>query len=291
MNNKLQKYKHMKICKTINETTSLLSIFINDGKKIGFVPTMGALHKGHISLINISKKQNDITVVSIFVNPTQFNDKQDYIKYPRNSEKDLEMLSNTGCDLVFMPDDKEMYPEPDNRIFDLGNLETIMEGKFRPGHFQCVAGIVSKLFDIIKPDKAYFGQKDFQQLSVIKRLVQITNSKVQIISCPIIREENGLALSSRNLRLSVEEFKQAAIIYKTINQLSTFLENNKFCEFKTWAIKQIDKISLFKTEYIEIVDTETLGIVKDIKYHKSITCCIAVYCGQIRLIDNIQINL
>lgn len=281
----------MKVINNISEITSYLDTFISTGKKIGFVPTMGALHLGHLTLITTSKKQNDITVASIFVNPTQFNDKQDFEKYPRNTEADLKKLNEAGCDLVFIPDEKEMYPKPESTKFDLGRLEEIMEGKFRPGHFQGVAIIVNKLFKIVRPNNAYFGQKDFQQLAIIKRLVKITNSNINIISCPIIRENNGLAMSSRNSRLSKEEFDNASIIYSTINQLSIFIESNKFSDFKSWALNKIDTNSLFKTEYIEIVDSETLEIVNELKNHKSITCCAAVFCGQVRLIDNIQINL
>lgn len=281
----------MKVINNISEITSYLNGFISTGKKIGFVPTMGALHFGHLTLVNISKEQNDITVVSIFVNPTQFNDKQDFEKYPRNTEEDLKKLSETGCDLVFMPNEKEMYPEKESTKFNLGKIEEVMEGKFRPGHFQGVAIIVNKLFEIVKPNNAYFGQKDFQQLAIIKRLVIITNSTVNIISCPIIRESNGLAMSSRNSRLSKTEFDNASIIYSTIKQLSDFIENNKFSEFKSWALINIDANNLFKTEYIEIVDSKNLEIVTNLKNHESITCCIAVFCGQVRLIDNIQINL
>ncbi len=281
----------MKVINNILEITSYLNSFVSTGKKIGFVPTMGALHFGHLTLINTSKDQNDITVASIFVNPTQFNDKQDFEKYPRNTTEDLKKLSEIGCDIVFMPDEKEMYPETDSTKFNLGKLEEVMEGKFRPGHFQGVAIIVNKLFKIVKPNNAYFGQKDFQQLAVIKKLVSTTNSTVNIVSCPIIRESNGLAMSSRNTRLTEEEFDQASLIFSTINQLSNYIANNKFSDFKTWVISQINENKLFRTEYIEIVDTETLEIVTDLKNHKSITCCIAVYCGQVRLIDNIQINL
>ena len=281
----------MKIVNKISEITYYLSSFVKDKKKIGFVPTMGALHFGHLSLIKTSKEQNDITVISIFVNPTQFNDKEDFNKYPRNPEQDLEKLYETGCDLVFMPSEKEMYPDQISTKFDLGHIENIMEGKYRQGHFQGVALIVNKLFEIIKPTNAYFGQKDFQQLAIIKRLVKITNSPINIIACPIIRENNGLAMSSRNSRLSKEEFNQAAIIYSTLNQLVNFIHNNKVTDFSIWATNQINAISLFKTEYIEIVDSETLEIISELKNHKSITCCIAVFCGQVRLIDNIQINL
>lgn len=281
----------MKVINTISEIASYLSTFKSNGKKIGFVPTMGALHFGHLSLIKTSKENNDITVVSIFVNPTQFNDKQDFIKYTREPEEDLNKLIETDCDLVFMPSEKEMYPDTFNTKFELGYFESIMEGKFRPGHFQGVALIVDKLFSIIKPDNAYFGQKDFQQLAIIKQLVKITNSAVNIISCPIVRESNGLAMSSRNKRLSAQEFEEAAIIYSTLKQLKDFIKDNKLNEFKIWATKQINSNNLLKTEYIEIVDSESLKIVTDLQNHKSITCCIAVFCGEVRLIDNIQINL
>jgi len=281
----------MQVFKTITNISSYVNICKNENKTIGFVPTMGALHNGHLSLIKESKKQNDITVVSIFVNPIQFNNEQDFIKYPKNFEKDLNLLQNVNCDVVFLPTEKEIYPEPDNRVFDLGYLENIMEGKFRPGHFQGIAKVVDRLFNIVKPNNSYFGQKDFQQLAVIKRLVEITNLKINIIACPIIREENGLAMSSRNTRLTQNQFSKASIIFSTISKLKEFITENKFNEYSNWAKITIDSESEFKTEYIEIVDTKTLKKVISPKNHKSITCCIAVYCDEIRLIDNIQLNL
>ncbi len=281
----------MQVFKTVNEISSYIRSCKNENKTIGFVPTMGALHNGHLSLINTSKEQNNITVVSIFVNPIQFNNEQDFVKYPKDYDKDLNLLKNVNCDIVFIPSVKEIYPEPDNRFFDLGYLGTIMEGKFRPGHFQGVAKVVERLFKIINPNKAYFGQKDFQQLAVIKKLVQITNSKVNIIACPIIREENGLAISSRNTRLTQNQFSKASIIFATISKLKEFITKNKFNEFINWSKSTIDSENEFKTEYIEIVDTETLEIIQSIKNHKSITCCIAVFCGEVRLIDNIQLIL
>jgi pantoate--beta-alanine ligase len=281
----------MEVYKTINDITRYINEQRSKGLSIGFVPTMGALHRGHVSLLKESEKECDITVVSIFVNPTQFNDQQDYIKYPRNLDEDIKTLSENNCNVVFNPSEKEMYPQPDNRIFDLGKLEKIMEGEFRSGHFQGVAKIVSKLFDIINPDIAFFGKKDFQQLAVIKRLVEILNSPVKIIGCPIIREENGLAMSSRNKRLSKEEFDKAAVIYKTISHLPEWIKKQSLKEIKKIISTHINSVSGFKTEYVEIVDSESLESITNLLGHKSITCCIAVYCGQVRLIDNIQINL
>jgi len=281
----------MKICKTIVEVNQLINEQRKKELSIGFVPTMGALHLGHLSLLEEAKKECDIAVVSIFVNPTQFNDKQDYIKYPRNYDEDLNILSLNNCDIVFLPSEEEIYPHPDNSFFDLGHLEKIMEGEFRSGHFQGVAKVVSKLFSIIKPDVAFFGKKDFQQLAVIKRLVQIIDSPVKIIGCPIVREENGLAMSSRNMRLLEEEFKQASIILKAISELPELMKNQTLNDIKKNIFANINSVSGFKTEYVEIVDSESLESVSDFSNHKSITCCVAVYCGQVRLIDNIQINL
>lgn len=281
----------MEIFKTISEVKSFIKEAKHKGNCIGFVPTMGALHKGHLSLLNYSKKKTDLSIVSIFVNPTQFNNQQDYIKYPRLFNKDIELLESSGCDVVFLPSEEEMYPQPDNRVFDLGYLEKIMEGEFREGHFQGVAKIVSKLFNIVDPDFAFFGQKDFQQLAIVKKLVQLMNSSVKIVSCPIVREDHGLAMSSRNQRLSTQEFEQAAIIFQTISKLPEMVYSQDLFQIKKWMQERIDNNSLFKTEYVELVDSESLKVVTNIKNHKSITCCVAVYCGQVRLIDNVQINL
>jgi pantoate--beta-alanine ligase len=281
----------MEIYKTIFEIGDFVKKAKSENKCIGFVPTMGALHKGHLSLLNESKNKTDLSIVSIFVNPTQFNNQQDYIKYPRFFDKDLELLKSSGCDVVFLPSEEEMYPEPDNRIFELGYLEGIMEGKFRPGHFQGVVKIVSKLFNIVSPDFAFFGQKDFQQLAIVKKLVQLMNSSVKIISCPIVREDNGLAMSSRNQRLSDEEFSQASIIYKTISRIPEMISTQDLSIIKKYVKENIDTNPLFQTEYVEIVDSESLKVVENIKNHASITCCVAVFCGQVRLIDNVQINL
>jgi pantoate--beta-alanine ligase len=281
----------MEVFKTVNDVIRCINEQRTKGFSIGFVPTMGALHRGHISLLDEAKKECDITVVSIFVNPTQFNDKQDYIKYPRNIEDDLKILSANNCDIVFIPSEKEIYPKPDNRIFDLGHLEKIMEGEFRAGHFQGVAKVVNRLFSIIKPDIAFFGKKDFQQLAVIKRLVEIMDSSVKIIGCPILREENGLAMSSRNKRLSEEEFNQASVIYKTISHFPEWVKEHSLKEIKKIISTNINSVSGFNTEYVEIIDSESLEPISAFLKNKSITCCVAVYCRQVRLIDNIQINL
>jgi len=206
----------MQVFKTITDISSYVNICKNENKTIGFVPTMGALHNGHLSLIKESKKQNDITVVSIFVNPIQFNNEQDFIKYPKNFEKDLNLLQNVNCDVVFLPTEKEIYPEPDNRVFDLGYLENIMEGKFRPGHFQGVAKVVDRLFNIVKPNNSYFGQKDFQQSVVVKQMVYDLNLPININVVPTVRDKDGLALSSRNIFLNPQERSQALSLYQSL---------------------------------------------------------------------------
>ena len=257
------------------------------GVKTGFVPTMGALHQGHISLVEQAVKENDIVIVSVFVNPTQFNDKKDLERYPRNLEADLQLLKNTGCHIVFAPEISEIYPEPDTRIFHFGNLETVMEGKHRPGHFNGVAQVVSKLFDIVKPGKAYFGLKDFQQLAIIKDMVAQLNLPVEIVPCPIIREENGLAMSSRNELLSAEERKNAALISQTLFEARKLKNLKTVAETAGWITDTINKNPFLCVEYAEIVDCNTLQPVADWSDSAGIVCCVAVFCGKVRLIDNI----
>ncbi len=259
---------------------------------IGFVPTMGALHDGHLSLIQKAKSQNDITVVSIFVNPTQFNDKNDYLNYPRTLEKDLKELENIGCNIVFVPQEKEMYPEPDIRIFDLGGLDKSMEGRYRPGHFNGVIQIVSRLFEIISPDRAYFGYKDFQQLSIINFVVNSYKIPVEIIACPIVRETDGLAMSSRNARLSVEQRIRASKISQVLFYIRDCYTNfSSIEEIKHYVFTQIHDIYNLEVEYFEIVDETTLEPISDIKSSVSKVGCIAVWVGQVRLIDNVNISL
>jgi pantoate--beta-alanine ligase len=276
----------MLLTATISEIKSLLPS-PTSGKKTGFVPTMGALHKGHISLVEKAVNENDIVVVSVFVNPTQFNDPKDLERYPRNLEADLRLLEETGCDLVFAPSVNEIYPEPDTREFNFGTLETVMEGKHRPGHFNGVAQVVSKLFDIVQPHKAYFGLKDFQQLAIIKNMVAQLQLPVEIVSCPIIREDSGLAMSSRNELLTADERKNAAVISNTLFEAKKLKNEKSVPTLTEWIAETINKNPFLRVEYAEIVDSSTLQPVENWNSNKEIVCCVAVFCGKIRLIDNI----
>jgi pantoate--beta-alanine ligase len=276
----------MLLTATISEIKSLLPS-PTSGKKTGFVPTMGALHKGHISLVEKAVNENDIVVVSVFVNPTQFNDPKDLERYPRNLEADLRLLEETGCDLVFAPSVNEIYPEPDTREFNFGTLETVMEGKHRPGHFNGVAQVVSKLFDIVQPHKAYFGLKDFQQLAIIKNMVAQLQLPVEIVSCPIIREDSGLAMSSRNELLTADERKNAAVISNTLFEAKKLKNEKSVPTLAEWIAETINKNPFLRVEYAEIVDSSTLQPVENWNSNQEIVCCVAVFCGKIRLIDNI----
>ena len=278
----------MKIFKTIQELRENISLQKVSGKTIGFVPTMGALHKGHLSLIEQARNENDITVCSIFVNPIQFNNKEDYIKYPRSTKSDVLMLEEARCNFLFIPEENEMYANEQIINYDLGELDKNMEGAFRPGHFNGVAVIVKKLFDIVEPHNAYFGQKDFQQLAIIKYFIKHSNLKVNIVECQTIRENDGLAMSSRNLRLSAEERKAAPIIYRTLIKAQTEVKSNDIITIKKMVEKEINDCPLMKLEYFEIVDAETLHVVSNLNTHKSVVACIAVYLGNVRLIDNVK---
>lgn len=277
----------MQVFNTKNELIATLETYRNEGKIIGFVPTMGALHEGHLSLVKESKSNSDITVVSIFVNPTQFNDPEDLKRYPRTLEKDLDLLKTVNCDLVFAPSVLEIYPEPDTRKFDFGYLESIMEGAKRPGHFNGVGQVVSRLFDVVQPHKAFFGMKDFQQVAIIKNMVKQLNYSVEIIPCPIIREESGLAKSSRNTLLEENYKKNAPHIYATLKKACTFVPEMKVEELKKWITDEINSNPFLEVEYVEIVDDTTLKIVEDWSESGTKVACVAVYAGKIRLIDNI----
>jgi pantoate--beta-alanine ligase len=280
----------MLVSSLINETRRILSIFRQQGKSIGLIPTMGALHEGHLSLIDASLRSNDISVISIFVNPTQFNDRNDFKKYPRDNDKDLELIRLKGCDLVFIPAEEEIYPEKDQRVFDFGTLDKYMEGKYRPGHFNGVAQIVSRLFSIIEPDKAYFGEKDFQQLVIIKKLVQQLCIPVEIVSCPIIREPDGLAMSSRNRLLTPVQRKSAARISKVLMNAKSIARKMEIARLKDYVTSEIDSDPNLKTEYFEIVLESDMIPLKKWPEKSPVIACIAIKAGHIRLIDNIKFS-
>jgi len=278
----------MKLVKTIAELHHELQKRPSVAR-VGFVPTMGALHLGHLSLVTQAVTENSIVVVSIFVNPNQFNDPNDLERYPRTLEADLKLLVPTGCQLVFAPNVKEVYPEPDTRKFNFGKLEEVMEGKFRPGHFNGVAQVVSRLFDMVKPDKAYFGLKDFQQLAIIKSMVNQLKLPVEIVPCAIVREESGLAMSSRNELLTAEERKNAAVISKTLFRAKELKRQKSVQELAEWVKNEINNNPFLDVEYVEIVDDEELQPVKSWDEPTTKVACVAVFCGKVRLIDNIII--
>ena len=263
---------------------------------VGFVPTMGALHEGHLSLVNAASELCPLVVVSIYVNPAQFNDKNDLRNYPRTIDADLNLLDPVlrRSDIVFTPDDKEIYPEVDNRLFHFGNLDNVMEALHRPGHFNGVAQVVSRLFDIVKPDVAFFGLKDFQQLAVIKELVRQTGNKVKITGSPIIRENDGLAMSSRNRLLDPDIRKNAQVIFKTISSVLSMIPEHDISEIKSYVKDTINMIPGFEVEYYDIVDdTELIPVAEksEMSPGKRYFGCIAVKAGSIRLIDNVEIGL
>ncbi|MEO6187519.1 MAG: pantoate--beta-alanine ligase [Ginsengibacter sp.] len=258
--------------------------------KIGFVPTMGALHGGHVSLIERSKSEIDITVCSIYVNPLQFNNKKDFETYPLKPEADILLLEHTGCDILFHPTENQIYPDQDPmRSFDLGRLEQIFEGKFRPGHFQGVCLIVEKLLGLVKPNQLYLGQKDYQQTLVIKKLVQLMGMDIGVTVCPTFREESGLAMSSRNLRLNVAERELASELYKSLMKISKELFSRDIEALKDEAIARLESIG-FKVEYLEIATTDGLQAVQKIEPKYSYIILIAAFLGSVRLIDNLMVT-
>lgn len=258
------------------------------GSSVGLVPTMGALHDGHVSLVRRARAENDTVVVSVFVNPTQFNDKNDLRNYPRTPEADLEVLRKAGADIVFMPTVEEVYPEPDTRVFDFGQLDKVMEGATRPGHFNGVGQVVSRLLELVKPDRAYFGEKDFQQIAVIKELVRQLGIPVQIVECPIVREADGLALSSRNLLLTAEHRAAAPMIHAAMQAEADLAGTKSVEETERDVIARVEKSPLLKVIYFQLVDEDTLQPVKDWKSAAHVRGCIAVQAGEIRLIDNLR---
>ncbi len=264
---------------------------IKSAASIGFVPTMGALHKGHLSLIKKASTENKIIVVSIFVNPTQFDKKEDLVNYPKTLEKDLALLRTVNCDVVFVPSVDEIYNG--NTIashFDFDGLEFQMEGKYRKGHFDGVGTIVKRLFEIVKPDKAYFGEKDFQQLQIIKKLVEKHNILTQIIGCKIFRENDGLAMSSRNVRLTEIQRREAPFIYKTLKKAKVKFKENSIFEVIRWVENEFEKNAILNLEYFEIANEKTLKSAKRKRKDSNFRGFIAVFTGNVRLIDNIRLN-
>lgn len=280
----------MKVFRKIVELQNELFYARKEGKKIGLVPTMGALHEGHASLIRLSVKDNEVTVVSVFLNPTQFNDKGDLERYPRTLEADCQLAESCGADYLFAPSVEEVYPTPDTRHFEFPPVSTVMEGARRPGHFNGVCQVVSRLFYIVKPNKAYFGEKDWQQIAVIKQLVKFINSSVQIVECPIIREADGLAMSSRNSLLTSEERAIAPAIFQALKDSVDFSKSHTVKETHDSVVEQINATEGLEVEYFEIVDGDSLQAVDNWEAHSGVVGCVTVYCGKtpIRLIDHIR---
>lgn len=277
----------MKIVRTINELKTLINESINKNQSIGLVPTMGALHQGHISLVDKARKENDLVVVSVFVNPTQFNNPSDLQTYPRTEDADAKLLEKAGADIVFMPSVQEIYPVPDTRQFDLGPVAEVMEGAMRPGHFNGVAQIVSKLFSFVTPTRAYFGEKDFQQIAVIKKMVELEGFNLEIVSCPIVRDADGLALSSRNVRLTPEGRKNAPKIHEVLVESLSKAKEMSVSQLQQWVVDKINEVPTLNVEYFQIADSLTMQPVNSWDGENQPVGCITVFCGDVRLIDNI----
>lgn len=278
----------MKVIHTVSGLNLALQSIRCKGDSIGFVPTMGALHEGHATLIRQSIAENECTVVSLFVNPTQFNNRNDLLLYPRTPEVDEQLLQELGVNILFAPSVEEVYPEPDNRVFDFGILDKVMEGRYRPGHFNGVAQVVSRLFSFVQPDKAYFGEKDFQQLSIVREMTAMLHIPVEIVGVPIVREKSGLAMSSRNQRLSLAEQEQASQIYHVLSESLQKKRDNAPHEIASWVVQEINNVPGLRVEYYEIVDGYSLQPLTTWGESDWPVGCIAVYCGEVRLIDNIS---
>ena len=277
----------MRVVKTVGELQAIVNEQKQAGNRIGFVPTMGALHNGHLSLVEQASRQSSFVVVSIFVNPTQFNNATDLEKYPRTLDQDVALLETTPCHLVFAPSVDEIYPEPDTRVFDFGVIDKVMEGLHRPGHFNGVAQVVSRLFDIVKPQVAFFGQKDFQQLAIIAAMVKQLNLQVEIFPCPIVREADGLAMSSRNMLLDEIQRKNVPVIAQSLLESCNFANSQTVNEVIEYVTNRVNKMPGLQVEYFDIVDGVTLQAIDKWDESDYIVGCIAVFAGKIRLIDNI----
>lgn len=278
----------MKIIRKVNELREAVAQAKSAGKSVGLVPTMGALHAGHVSLIERARKDNDIVVVSVFVNPTQFNNPDDLRAYPRTEEADCEKLRSAGVDIAFIPTVEEIYPEPDTRVFDLGAVAEVMEGAMRPGHFNGVAQIVSRLFSMVNPDRAYFGEKDFQQIAVIRRMVELEGFNLEIVECPIKREDDGLAMSSRNVRLNEAQRAVAPKIHKVLLESTGWLPEADVATVKARVVDDINSYPEMEVEYYEIVNGHDMQPISDWTDTDYAVGCVTVNLGDVRLIDNIK---
>lgn len=280
----------MKIVRTVNELKSAVGALKVEGRSVGFVPTMGALHDGHISLINRARADNDIVVASVFVNPTQFNNPDDLRTYPRTEEADCARLGDAGVDIAFLPSVEEMYPEPDTRVFKLGPVAEVMEGAMRPGHFNGVAQVVSRLFAMVGPDRAYFGEKDFQQIAVIRRMVELEGFDIDIVACPIKREADGLALSSRNVRLTPHQRDIAPNIHRILEESRDYYLVLSVDEVRRKVIDAVNAYPEMEVEYYDIVNADDMQPINEWSQCADAVGCITVYLGDVRLIDNIKYN-
>jgi len=280
----------MEIIRNVDGLRKAVARFKAEGKTVGLVPTMGALHAGHISLVDRARAENDVVVVSVFVNPTQFNNATDLQTYPRTEEADCRKLRDAGVDIAFIPTVEEMYPEEDTRVFDLGEVAAVMEGPMRPGHFNGVAQVVSKLFSFVNPDRAYFGEKDFQQIAVIRRMVELEKFPVEIVACPICRAEDGLALSSRNVRLTPDQRAVAPAIHRILGESVAWARDHSLADTRRRVVGELNAIPSMKVEYYEIVDPLTMQPLEEwnTPHNGQAVGCITCYCGDVRLIDNIK---
>lgn len=279
----------MEVIRTREALQQTVRALRDEGKSIGFVPTMGALHEGHLSLMRQARRENDAVVCSIFVNPTQFNNPTDLQRYPRHPEQDTQAVSGI-CDIAFLPSVEEMYPEPATETYDFGALESVMEGSARPGHFQGVGMVVSRLFELVRPHRAYFGKKDFQQVAVIRRLVQLKNYPIEIVPVEIVRAEDGLALSSRNALLHADKRAKAPLIFRTLQQAKHMTDTCSLPEIRQWIAAQLSSDPDFECEYVAVADAVTLQPVSSFEAAAHIVVCVAVWLDGVRLIDNIELK-
>jgi pantoate--beta-alanine ligase len=281
----------MEVIEQVSALRAIVKTLRCGGKRIGFVPTMGALHEGHLQLLRASARENDVTICSVFVNPTQFNNASDYKLYPRTLEQDISLLQTVGCDFLFAPDAEEVYPQQSVLQFSFGELEAVMEGAHRPGHFNGVATIVSKLFHMVQPHKAYFGQKDLQQVAIVRQLVQTLSFDLELVCHPTVRETDGLAMSSRNKRLNAAQRQLAPQLYKALQMARRDLLQKPVPAIKSDVAHYLTQVDELALEYFEVVDPLTLQPLHDVSGHEEVALCIAAFVGEVRLIDNMLVNL